>query len=102
MTKEHGLLFRSYVPRLVVCLEDADSGVRETAKSTVVELFQYANSFLIYVIPLTCRFKECPCEGVVRFEETASITPCEKVDCSLHYVWSRAKWSGPGHFYFSV
>lgn len=43
MTKEHGLLFRAYVPSLVACLEDADSGVRETAKSTVIELFQYAS-----------------------------------------------------------
>src|SRR5436190_22286489 len=41
MTKEHGLLFRSYVPSLVACLEDADSGVRETAKITVIDLFQY-------------------------------------------------------------
>ncbi|KAI5289855.1 suppressor of tub2 mutation, partial [Ascosphaera aggregata] len=42
MTREQGLLFRSYVPSLVVCLEDADVGVRETAKSTVIELFQNA------------------------------------------------------------
>ncbi|KAL1955565.1 hypothetical protein VTO42DRAFT_8444 [Malbranchea cinnamomea] len=40
MTREHGLRFRSHVPKLVACLEDADSGVRETAKSTVIELFQ--------------------------------------------------------------
>ncbi|KAN0086500.1 CLASP N terminal domain containing protein [Elaphomyces granulatus] len=44
MTKEHGLLFRTYVPSLVACLEDADSGVRETAKQTVIELFQNAPS----------------------------------------------------------
>ncbi|PWY94883.1 hypothetical protein BO94DRAFT_582264 [Aspergillus sclerotioniger CBS 115572] len=42
MTKNHGLLFRSYVPSLVACLEDADSTVRDTAKSTVVDLFQDA------------------------------------------------------------
>ncbi|KKK20576.1 hypothetical protein ARAM_004038 [Aspergillus rambellii] len=42
MTKSHGLLFRSYVPSLVACLEDADSAVRDTAKLTVVELFQNA------------------------------------------------------------
>ncbi|OJJ49885.1 hypothetical protein ASPZODRAFT_149341 [Penicilliopsis zonata CBS 506.65] len=42
MTKNHGLLFRSHVPSLVVCLEDADSGVRETAKNTVIDLFQNA------------------------------------------------------------
>lgn len=42
MTKSHGLLFRAYVPSLVACLEDADSAVRDTAKMTVVELFQNA------------------------------------------------------------
>ncbi|KAE8355010.1 clasp N terminal-domain-containing protein [Aspergillus coremiiformis] len=42
MSKNHGLLFRSYVPSLVSCLEDADSVVRDTAKSTTVELFQNA------------------------------------------------------------
>ncbi|KAJ5744703.1 Protein stu1 [Penicillium manginii] len=40
MTKNHGLLFRQYVPSLVACLEDADSSVRDTARSTVVELFR--------------------------------------------------------------
>ena len=44
MTKSHGLLFRTYVPALVACLEDADSAVRDTAKTTVVELFQYVLS----------------------------------------------------------
>ncbi|KNG90045.1 protein stu1 [Aspergillus nomiae NRRL 13137] len=42
MSRNHGLLFRSYVPSVVSCLEDADSYVRHTAKSTVVELFQDA------------------------------------------------------------
>ncbi|KAE8318611.1 clasp N terminal-domain-containing protein [Aspergillus transmontanensis] len=42
MSRNHGLLFRSYVPSVVSCLEDADSFVRHTAKSTVVELFQGA------------------------------------------------------------
>ncbi|EAW07562.1 uncharacterized protein ACLA_022760 [Aspergillus clavatus NRRL 1] len=42
MTKNYGLLFRSYVPSLVACLEDADSAVRNTAKSTVIELFENA------------------------------------------------------------
>ncbi|KAG5291941.1 HEAT repeat protein [Histoplasma ohiense] len=42
MTRNRGLLFRTYVPSLVACLEDADSGVRETAKATVVDLFQNA------------------------------------------------------------
>lgn len=45
MTKSHGLLFRNYVPSLVACLEDADSAVRDTAKMTVVELFQYVLSY---------------------------------------------------------
>ncbi|KAI5294117.1 suppressor of tub2 mutation [Ascosphaera acerosa] len=42
MTREQGLLFRAYVPSLVACLEDADNGVRETAKAVVIELFQNA------------------------------------------------------------
>nr|KMM67892.1 STU1 protein [Coccidioides posadasii RMSCC 3488] len=42
MTREYGLLFRIYVPALVTCLEDADGVVRDTAKSTVIELFQSA------------------------------------------------------------
>lgn len=40
MTKQYGLLFKNHVGRLVACLEDADSGVRDTAKATVIELFQ--------------------------------------------------------------
>ncbi|GLA26047.1 suppressor of tub2 mutation [Aspergillus niger] len=42
MAKQYGLLFRPYVPSLVACLEDADSAVRDTAKATIVELFQNA------------------------------------------------------------
>lgn len=42
MTRNHGLLFRQYVPSLVACLEDADSAVRDTARLVVVELFRYA------------------------------------------------------------
>lgn len=38
--KEHGLQFRSYVPLLMDLLEDADGMVRDTAKSTVIELFK--------------------------------------------------------------
>lgn len=41
MTKNHGLLFRQYVPSLVACLEDADSAVRDTARLVVVELFRH-------------------------------------------------------------
>ncbi|RHZ44320.1 uncharacterized protein CDV56_101406 [Aspergillus thermomutatus] len=43
MTKNYGLLFRSYVSSLVACLEDADSNVRNTAKNTVIELFEHAS-----------------------------------------------------------
>lgn len=49
MTKSHGLLFRTYVPSLVACLEDADSAVRDTAKMTVVELFQYVSFIFIFI-----------------------------------------------------
>lgn len=45
MTKERGLLFRNYVPSLVACLEDADGGVRETAKKTIIDIFQCVASF---------------------------------------------------------
>lgn len=46
MTRENNLLFRNYVPALVHCLEDADGVVRETAKATVIELFQYGTSLI--------------------------------------------------------
>lgn len=45
MTKNHGLLFRQYVPSLVACLEDADSAVRDTARLVVVELFRYVQLY---------------------------------------------------------
>jgi CLIP-associating protein 1/2 len=32
--------FRAYVPALMELLEDADAGVREVAKMTVIELFR--------------------------------------------------------------
>ncbi|KAH8698412.1 clasp N terminal-domain-containing protein [Talaromyces proteolyticus] len=44
MTREHNILFRTHVPSLVTALEDADSGVRECAKNTVIEIFQTAPS----------------------------------------------------------
>ncbi|KAF3391841.1 hypothetical protein DPV78_010384 [Talaromyces pinophilus] len=44
MTREHNILFRAHVPSLVAALEDADSGVRETAKTTIIEIFQNAPS----------------------------------------------------------
>ena len=40
LNREQGLQFRAFVPFLVANLEDADAGVRETAKSVVVELFR--------------------------------------------------------------
>jgi CLIP-associating protein 1/2 len=40
MHQENGLQFRSYVPTLMELLEDADPTVRETAKTTVIELFR--------------------------------------------------------------
>ncbi|EED21613.1 conserved hypothetical protein [Talaromyces stipitatus ATCC 10500] len=44
MTREHNILFRAHVPSLVAALEDADSGVRDTAKTTIIEIFQNAPS----------------------------------------------------------
>lgn len=43
MNQEQGLQFRTYVPRLMELLEDADASVRETAKTTVIELFRDAS-----------------------------------------------------------
>jgi CLIP-associating protein 1/2 len=40
MNNTESLPFRSFVPSLVACLEDSDGGVRETAKSCVIELFR--------------------------------------------------------------
>jgi CLIP-associating protein 1/2 len=42
MHQQEGLPFRSYVPTLMDLLEDADPGVRDTAKNTVIELFRNA------------------------------------------------------------
>lgn len=44
MNKTESLPFRTYVPQLVANLEDADAGVREHAKTAVVELFRYVAS----------------------------------------------------------
>ncbi|KAJ0117887.1 STU1-like protein [Diaporthe amygdali] len=43
MHREQGLQFRTYVPRLMELLEDADPSVRDTAKTTVIELFRDAS-----------------------------------------------------------
>ncbi|KAG5939874.1 suppressor of tub2 mutation [Claviceps sorghi] len=40
--QERGLPFRGYVPLLMELLEDADGMVRDTAKTTVIELFRTA------------------------------------------------------------
>ena len=40
MNHSDGLPFRSFVPLLIANLEDADAGVREAAKTAVVELFR--------------------------------------------------------------
>lgn len=42
MHQENGLQFRTYVPVLMDLLEDADGMVRDTAKTTVIELFRNA------------------------------------------------------------
>lgn len=44
MHHQHGLQFRAYVPTLMELLEDADGMVRDSAKSTVIELFRYART----------------------------------------------------------
>ncbi|KAL6881251.1 ARM repeat-containing protein [Trichoderma novae-zelandiae] len=41
--QQNGLPFRSFVPMLINLLEDADGMVRDTAKSTVIELFKDAS-----------------------------------------------------------
>jgi CLIP-associating protein 1/2 len=40
MNKFDSLPFKAYVPQLVANLEDADAGVRESAKTAVVDLFR--------------------------------------------------------------
>lgn len=40
MHAENGLQFRAFVPTLMELLEDADGMVRDSARTTVVELFQ--------------------------------------------------------------
>lgn len=41
MHKEHGLAFKAFVPTLMELLEDADGMVRDIARNTVIELFEY-------------------------------------------------------------
>ncbi len=44
MHQENSLQFRSFVPTLMELLEDADGMVRDSARNTVIELFQYINN----------------------------------------------------------
>ena len=46
MNQTEGLPFKSYSNQLVANLEDADAGVRDTAKKAVVDLFGYARFYL--------------------------------------------------------
>ena len=50
MNKEHGLQFRTFVSKIVECLEDVDGSVRETAKITIIELFEYADPYIPSII----------------------------------------------------
>ena len=40
MHKELSLPFKTFVPKIVQCLEDADGIVRDTAKAVIIELFK--------------------------------------------------------------
>jgi CLIP-associating protein 1/2 len=40
MHQEHGMPFKSFVTTLMDLLEDADGMVRDTARNTVITLFQ--------------------------------------------------------------
>ncbi|TKA79718.1 hypothetical protein B0A49_02679 [Cryomyces minteri] len=40
MSKDEGMQFKSFVPHMVVCLEDSDGAVRDAARTAVVELFR--------------------------------------------------------------
>jgi CLIP-associating protein 1/2 len=48
MHQENGLQFRSFVPTLMELLEDADGMVRDVARNTVIELFQYVDINSVY------------------------------------------------------
>jgi len=51
MHQENGMPFKSYVTTLMELLEDADGMVRDVARNSVIELFQYAlqNAFCIFM-----------------------------------------------------
>ncbi|KAF2225051.1 clasp N terminal-domain-containing protein, partial [Elsinoe ampelina] len=44
MHDEHALPFKSFVPSIVTCLEDADGQVRDAAKAALVDLFRGAST----------------------------------------------------------
>ena len=45
MNKDFGLPVKSFVPKMIECLEDADGIVRDVAKATIIALFQYVSIF---------------------------------------------------------
>ncbi|MCJ1386229.1 suppressor of tub2 mutation [Xylographa soralifera] len=42
-TRESSLQIKGFVPKILDCLEDQEGGVRDTAKSTIIELFKNLN-----------------------------------------------------------
>jgi hypothetical protein len=48
MNQTEGLPFKSYSNQFVANLEDADAGVRDTAKKAVVALFGYVNCLVCW------------------------------------------------------
>ncbi len=64
MHQESGLQFRGYVPTLMELLEDADGMVRDTAKTTVIELFRYARTSPLY-----------PCRPLTRLQGMLRMPP---------------------------
>ena len=51
MHQENAMPFKSYVTTLMELLEDADGMVRDVARNSVIELFQY-----VYIVPLHLRY----------------------------------------------
>lgn len=60
MNKNEGLPFKSYSNQLVANLEDADAGVRDTAKKAVVDLFGYVFSVCKCTSPYTHPLPDMP------------------------------------------
>ena len=53
MHQEHAMPFKSFVSILMELLEDADGMVRDVARNTVIELFQFVPSSCTHSNPLT-------------------------------------------------